>query len=69
VLSVHPSFDYSLRETHAVNNTIFANMSKDFDTEEDLHFFAQPYLFEPKHTDTPDNTSAASYVMSVTEAD
>jgi len=52
-----------------VNNTIFANMSKDFDTEEDLHFFAQPYLFEPKHTDTPDNTSAASYVMSVTEAD
>ncbi|KAK9978901.1 hypothetical protein ABG768_020638 [Culter alburnus] len=26
-------------------------MSKDFDTEEDLHFFAQPYLFEPEYTD------------------
>jgi len=24
-------------EAHAVNKTIFANMSKDFDTEEDLH--------------------------------
>lgn len=26
-------------------------MSEDFDSEEDLHFFAQPYLFEPEYTD------------------
>jgi len=35
-------------------------MSKDFDTEEDLHFFAQPYLFEHEYMDGPDNTSAVS---------
>ncbi len=26
-------------------------MSKDFDRDDDLHFFAQPYLFEPEYTD------------------
>lgn len=26
-------------------------MSKDFDREDDLQFFAQPYLFHPEYTD------------------
>jgi len=47
ILSVRPSFVYSLREKHAINKTIFANMPEDFeifDTEEDLHFFC-PAIF------------------------
>jgi len=39
VLSGAPSFVYSLREKHALNKTIFANTSKDFDTTEDLDYF------------------------------
>ncbi len=26
-------------------------MSEDFNREDDLQFFAQPYLFEPEYTD------------------
>ncbi len=34
---------------HTVHKTVFINMSEDF--ENDLQFFAQPYLFEPEYTD------------------
>jgi len=60
---VRLSFVYSLRETHAVNKTILANMSKDFDTEEDLHFFAQPYLFEFEYTTEPEDNTMLNKVV------
>ncbi len=36
---------------HAVRKTVFVNMSEGFDSEDDLQFFAQPYLFKPEYTD------------------
>ncbi len=36
---------------NAIHKTVFINMSEDFDRENDLKFVAQPYLFEPEHTD------------------
>jgi len=38
-------------------------MSKDFDTEEDLHFFAQPYLFEFEYTTEPEDNTMLNKVV------
>ncbi len=36
---------------HTVHKTVLVNMSEDFDREDDLQFFVQPYLFEPEYTE------------------
>ncbi len=39
------------RKTHAVHKTVIMNMSEDLGREDDLQFFAQPYLLKQEYTD------------------
>ncbi len=34
-----------------MHKTVLINMSEDFDREDDLQFFAHPYLIKPEYTD------------------
>ncbi len=44
-------FAHKQRKTHvSVHKTVFVNISEDFNREDDLQFFAQPYLFELEYT-------------------